>query len=305
MNSINLNIESPLVFISYAKEDKLFAENIYRKMKRDNLKPWLDIHHLPVGVNWDNFIKETIKNSKFFILILSKNSTNKRGYIQKEIKIALEIVELLPQEDIFIIPIKIDDCIPPQVLGKFQWIDISKRDYYSKIKKDIISYLGDSYQASTKYKKLADKNDYTYDNEFLRFIEESGEFIVCKDFEKNKIGISNTHILEIVDANDLEKYKIEYRNFSKDKFKSVIPKVSDYKNDNYELAKMVTKDKTDYILEANNGNKCRASITYVNYFMKKYYPLKIYIWSEDYVKPIICESKGNIVGLIMPKLFEY
>ena len=134
MRNTNLSIESPTVFISYAKEDSLVAEKIYKKLKEDNLKPWLDIHHLTVGVNWNLKIQETINKCQFFMLLLSKNSMNKKGFIQKEIKIALEIVDLLPSTEIFILPIKLDDCEIPSSLGKYQWVEYSNPNYYTKIK---------------------------------------------------------------------------------------------------------------------------------------------------------------------------
>jgi len=305
MRNTNLSIESPTVFISYAKEDSLVAEKIYKKLKEDNLKPWLDIHHLTVGVNWNLKIQETINKCQFFMLLLSKNSMNKKGFIQKEIKIALEIVDLLPSTEIFILPIKLDDCEIPSSLGKYQWVEYSNPNYYTKIKSSIIDLLGDSYEPPQIVKNISVKNDYSYNNAFLKFIEKSNKFGICIDYSQNKIGITNYDILEIVDRFPLSSTKLikPYKEFTFKQFTQVIPNVDIYKRDEYLLSKIESKDEKIYIIVAKNGNKCQAASIYIDYFIKKYYPVEMYVWSDEFIKPIICEKDGQFVGMIMPLIW--
>jgi len=305
MKNTNLSIESPIVFISYAKEDSQIAEKIYKKLKEDNLKPWLDVHHLPVGVNWNMIIQETINKCQFFMLLLSKNSMNKKGFIQKEIKIALEIVDLLPSTDIFILPIKLDDCEIPNSLSKYHWVEYSNPQYYSKIKTSITTILGDSYEPPQNIKNISSKYDFSYDNLFLKFIEDSSKFGVCKKYENNKIGITNYHILEIVDKFPLKLIKLAapYKEFSIQQIKSIIPNKDIYKKEEFLLLKIHIKDSWTYILEAKNGFKCQAASKYIDYFIKKYYMVQIYVWSEQSTKPIVCETNGDFVGIIMPMIW--
>jgi hypothetical protein len=46
---------------------------------------------------------------RFFIALLSSNSVDKVGDVQKELKGALEILDKYP-ESVFIIPVRLDDC---------------------------------------------------------------------------------------------------------------------------------------------------------------------------------------------------
>ncbi|MFA6463322.1 MAG: toll/interleukin-1 receptor domain-containing protein [Candidatus Shapirobacteria bacterium] len=305
MKNTNLSIESPTVFISYAKEDIQIAESIYYKLKNDNLKPWLDIHHLTVGVNWSLIIQETINKCQFFMLLLSNNSMNKRGYIQKEIKTALEIVDLLPTTEIFILPIKLDNCEIPSSLSKYHWLDYSNPNFYTKIKSSIIDLLGEFYEPPQKVKNISAKNDYSYNNAFLKFVENSNKFGVCKEYNPNKIGITNYDILEIVDKFPLSSTKLikPYKEFTFKEFTKVIPSEDTYKKDEYVVSKIESKNDWTYLIEAKNGNKCQASPKYVDYFVKKYYPVKMYVWSKEFTQPIICEKDGQFVGMIMPLIW--
>jgi formylglycine-generating enzyme required for sulfatase activity len=98
------------IFISYAREDLQIAKQLYRDLKREGFLPWLDKENLLGGQNWPTEISKAIKKSSFFLALLSSNSLGKRGYVQKELKIALDIFDEFPSEDIFLIPVYADAC---------------------------------------------------------------------------------------------------------------------------------------------------------------------------------------------------
>src|SRR5260221_13633673 len=100
------------VFISYAKEDKAFAEKLHRDLQQAGVKSWLDSVDLIPGQNWDMTITNAIRDSRYFIALLSSRSVGKKGYVQKEIRHALDIAKIYPPDKIFIIPLKIDNCSP-------------------------------------------------------------------------------------------------------------------------------------------------------------------------------------------------
>ena len=47
----------------------------------------------------------------------------KRGYVQKEIRFALDVASEIPEDDIFIVPIKLEPCEVPATLSKWQWLE--------------------------------------------------------------------------------------------------------------------------------------------------------------------------------------
>lgn len=100
------------IFISYAKEDKSFAEKLYIDLQQAGVEPWIDSLDLIPGQPWDRAIRKAIGDSSYFIAVLSSRSVGKKGYVQKEIRHALAIAEEYPEDEIFIIPIRIDECEP-------------------------------------------------------------------------------------------------------------------------------------------------------------------------------------------------
>jgi hypothetical protein len=113
------------VFISYASEDLAAAENLDTELCLKGIETWFDKRNILPGADWRHEIKDGISKSSYFIALLSKNSVNKRGYVQKELKIALDVLDEFPEGDIFIIPARLDDCKPrSDRLCSLQWVDL-------------------------------------------------------------------------------------------------------------------------------------------------------------------------------------
>ena len=305
MQDQNLILEKPLVFISYAKEDASIATKLYNKLKRDGLKPWLDLHHLPTGVKWESTIEETIKGCRFFLLILSEKAINKKGFIQKEIKMAFNVAELMPVNSVFILPLKVDNCEVPSILLKYQWLDYTRKRSYSKLKTTIIKYLGKDYTPPLPIKKIKSKypvihsvfKKISFDKIFLNFCSQTGNLILCKPFENN-ILVSNSHILEI--RKNVPKRFVPSRVISEDKFRSILPLPNIYRKSQNVIISIEPQDEKKYLLTAKNGNSCYAAVRYVDYFITKYYKCDIYVWSDNYLSIIPIDHNNNLVGAIMP-----
>ncbi len=124
------------IFISYAKEDISYAENLYDFLHSKSYIPWLDKKKLNVGQNWEFHIQDALHKADFIILLLSTKSVSKRGYVQREFRKALEYCEYKLDSDIFVIPLKIDNCDVPMNMQKFQWIDYDN-NAFNQIEKSI------------------------------------------------------------------------------------------------------------------------------------------------------------------------
>ncbi len=133
------------IFLAHAREDKELVRQLYRKLKQEGYSPWLDEEDLLPGQLWRKEIPKVIKNSDFFIACLSKQSVAKTGYVQKEFRLALNYCAERPQDNIYLIPLKFNDCEIPNLrqeeygiaLRDYQWLDYYKSDGFSKLVKAI------------------------------------------------------------------------------------------------------------------------------------------------------------------------
>lgn len=124
--SNNEKLRNNRVFICHAKEDLGAASRLYNDLKsHTNLTLWLDKDDLLPGQNWKIEIKKAIKNSRYFIVLFSSISVQKRGYMQKDVKFALEVLGEFPEGEVYAIPIKLDNCqIPYEEFNDIQRVDM-------------------------------------------------------------------------------------------------------------------------------------------------------------------------------------
>jgi hypothetical protein len=110
------------VFLSYAREDRAVVERIYDILLAAGHQPWMDARDLVPGEAWDHAIRRAIHAAEFFVSCFSAHSILKRGYFQKEITIALDLWQERLVDDIYLIPIRLDDTEPDERFRKIQWI---------------------------------------------------------------------------------------------------------------------------------------------------------------------------------------
>jgi hypothetical protein len=109
------------------------------------LNPWLDKKNLRPGENWRIAIRRAIRESRFFIVLIS-SSILKRRFIHREIKEALDILDEFIETDIFIIPVRLDDCdIPYEKLKGIQYVDLFPKEMRSQRVKEIIQMMKDKF----------------------------------------------------------------------------------------------------------------------------------------------------------------
>jgi len=100
------------VFLSYAREDEEPARRLYADLCQKGVDVWFDKVSLLPGQKWRQVIHQAIGESRYFVALLSSNSVTKRGFVQKELKVALNQLDEFPDPDIFIIPVRLDNCVP-------------------------------------------------------------------------------------------------------------------------------------------------------------------------------------------------
>lgn len=122
-----------MVFISYAREDYDFAKRIYDDLNAVGLSPWLDTEEILPGEDWRRAISTAIEKSAAFLALISSNSVDKRGHVQKELRQAIQILEEMPPRAIYLIPVRLEEIIPAHGrLSELQWLDLFP-DYDDKV----------------------------------------------------------------------------------------------------------------------------------------------------------------------------
>lgn len=121
------------IFLCYTRADEKRVKNLYANLVTSGFHPWMDMENILPGEIWKSAITKGIKKSDFFLACLSQNSVDKRGVIQEEIKEALEIWRQQLADDIFLIPVRLEECQVPELLSSFQWVNLYEENGWRKL----------------------------------------------------------------------------------------------------------------------------------------------------------------------------
>lgn len=122
------------VFLCHSSYDKPAVRSIYQKLN-SVCEPWLDEEKIMPGEDWDAAIRKAVKESHIILVCLSKSSLTKEGYVQKEIRMALDLALEKLDNTIFIIPIRLEACEVPEKLLKWQYLDyFNNPNWFEKLR---------------------------------------------------------------------------------------------------------------------------------------------------------------------------
>lgn len=118
-------LSRPKIFVGYVAEDLALAERLFEDLQELGFAPWLDRRKMLPGQNWPRAIEEAIETSDFFVACFSGLSVRKKGSFQAEIRYALDCARRVPLDEIFLIPLRLDECpVPAKIRREIQYIDL-------------------------------------------------------------------------------------------------------------------------------------------------------------------------------------
>jgi hypothetical protein len=132
-----IDVPSPadglVVFLCHCSEDKAAVREINRRLKADGFQPWLDEDDILPARMWDRQIKQGLQASHAVVVCLSKTFEHKEGYVQKELRFALDLAKEKLDDAAFLIPLRLEECEILPSLAELQFIDWFKQDGYDKL----------------------------------------------------------------------------------------------------------------------------------------------------------------------------
>lgn len=138
------------IFLAHASEDKASVLELYDRLKQKGYQPWLDKKSLIAGQNWREEIPKAVRSSQIFVACFSQRSVNKQGYIQRELRMALNEYAEKPPGEIYLIPLKLEDCEIPDLrldqlgvsLRDLHWLDYWETDGFESLVRAIEFQIG-------------------------------------------------------------------------------------------------------------------------------------------------------------------
>jgi hypothetical protein len=134
--------KSKRIFIIYSHKDKETALGLANDLKDKGYNPWIDELEIVPGQNWSKAILQAIEQSAVAIFLCSKNTENSTGFLEKEMKFAMEVMRADRESHSPIIPIYIEESILPSELADIHAVKMYEDDGFEKLAKGLEYMIG-------------------------------------------------------------------------------------------------------------------------------------------------------------------
>lgn len=145
------------VFIIHSSDDKNFVSKLGADLVKNEIPIWISDWEIKVGDNIVEKIEDGIRNASLAIVVVSAKS-NESIWCKKEVSISL--TREIQSENVFILPIRIDDVEMPIMLSDKNYADFTK-GYEEELKKVILSIKTKTNTGNGRVKSFNEISEYS------------------------------------------------------------------------------------------------------------------------------------------------
>lgn len=207
------------VFLCHASEDKPAVRELSQRLSAEGwIDPWLDEEKLLPGQDWGIEIEKAVEGADVIIVSLSSKSVSKEGYVQKELKTALNFAIYKPEATLYIVPLRLDECTVPHTLQSIQYEDYFPEDKIDEAYKKLYSSLAERgkqlkipvFDIQRWNEQKQERDDFIvsrldmFSADVYKIIQEKKNELDATTFFEAMRDVSNAHQMpEYVDVNEL------------------------------------------------------------------------------------------------------
>lgn len=117
-------LQEKWVFIIYSRKDKEAADSLAKTLSERGFRPWLDTQQILPGQRWEKAVLEGIEKSAVALFLVSKNTKSEKGFFEREVKAATDLLKAHSDLNSPVIPVRLDDVEVPKELAGVQWVNL-------------------------------------------------------------------------------------------------------------------------------------------------------------------------------------
>lgn len=142
------------IFLIYAREDIEAARQLADELKQNGYNPWLDVLEITPGQIWQRAVLRALEESSIAIVLISQH-LSKQGFVQKELKIALDTLQEKEKDMSPVIPVRLDDSPVPDRLSHVQWVNLFEANGMERLLMGLSKISKNAQQSGAREQKAA------------------------------------------------------------------------------------------------------------------------------------------------------
>lgn len=180
-------------FISYVREDSHEVDKLQGTLEAAGVSVWRDTADLWPGEDWRMKIRRAITDDAlaFIACFSSRSIARRKSYQNEELLLAIEQLRLRRPDDIWLIPVRLDDCDIPDLdlgggrtLGSIQRVDLfgDKRDIgIARLVTAVLGILGQPQHGNVGYGSAIPARGKALRDEFVQRFQADHRFDEWQD----------------------------------------------------------------------------------------------------------------------------
>lgn len=133
--------ESNRIFLIYSRDDLDKVKQIVGLLKEKGFNPWLDVEEIMPGDIWKDTILRAIERSSIALVIISENFIKNKGFAQKELQMAQELLQEKDKGKSPVIPVRLENVEVPEQLSHINWVDLFEKEGAERLEKGLNNFL--------------------------------------------------------------------------------------------------------------------------------------------------------------------
>ena len=126
------------VVICSTEEDKDKVRELRTKLMSDGVNPWVVEDVLP-GAERDLVIRRVVADADIVLMCLSPSAVTSTSHFQVQLRVALGAAESRPRDEVFIIPVQLEECDIPESLQRWEPVSMLRATDYDRLLRSLHS----------------------------------------------------------------------------------------------------------------------------------------------------------------------
>ena len=131
---IGMQLDHPVkAALIHSDEDAFVVRSLSDRLRAINVIPWLREDDILAGVHRQKAAEKGLDDADVVLVCLSQHCENPAGSFRREIELAFLRSQEMPKHDIFLIPVRFEECDIPDELRQLQWVNLYDDNGFNRL----------------------------------------------------------------------------------------------------------------------------------------------------------------------------
>ena len=121
------------VFLCHSADAEEPVRRLRERLVADGVPCWLAAADARTDQDLDRQIVAAVQRSRYVLACVSRRSITDRGYLDEQLRTAVEAADAQPEGATFLVPVRLEPCPIPQRLARWHWVDLFTDHGYERL----------------------------------------------------------------------------------------------------------------------------------------------------------------------------